>query len=42
MYNLHSLFYVNISMGAKVTGNSKCLQAVMISIPVIYRFRLAT
>jgi len=24
---LHSPFYVNNSMGAKVTGNSRCLQA---------------
>jgi len=27
MYNLHSPLYINISMGAEVTGNPKCLQA---------------
>ena len=27
MYNLHSPLYINTSMGAKVTGNPRCLQA---------------
>jgi len=27
MYNLDIPLYINISMGAKVTGNPRCLQA---------------